>query len=121
MSLVFWLAHLARRSFKGTAGYLAYVVFWISFEYAHYHWDIEWPWLTLGNGFGNNITIVQWYEFTGAFGGTLWVWVANILLFSLLKNVVAKSPKRNHMVNSRSAAFAGSNTRRMVAFPLPSL
>ncbi len=98
MSLVFWLGHLARRSFKGSAGYLAYVVFWISFEYAHYHWDIEWPWLTLGNGFSNNVTIIQWYEFTGAFGGTLWVWVVNILLFSLLKHLVAGSSKKEKIV-----------------------
>ena len=86
MSLTFWLAHIARRNFKSNLGYVALVVFWISFEYFHFHWDIEWPWLTLGNGFANNIKIVQWYEFTGFMGGSLWVLVINILIFRLLRN-----------------------------------
>ena len=81
MSLTWWLAHAARRKFKKNLGYLAIVLFWISFEFFHYHWDFEWPWLTLGNGFANNVKLVQWYEFTGVFGGTLWILVLNILLF----------------------------------------
>jgi apolipoprotein N-acyltransferase len=86
MSLTFWLAHIARRNFKSNLGYIAIVVFWISFEYFHYHWDIEWPWLTLGNGFANNVKIVQWYEYTGTLGGTLWVLVMNIFIFKLVIN-----------------------------------
>ncbi len=92
MSLVFWLAHIARRNFRAGLGYLALVVFWISFEFFHFHWDIEWPWLTLGNGFANNVKIVQWYQFTGALGGSLWVWIINILSFHILQYFVGKSP-----------------------------
>ena len=90
MSLTFWLAHIARRNFKGNLGYVALVVFWISFEYFHFHWDIEWPWLTLGNGFANNIKLVQWYEFTGYLGGTLWILTMNIVLFKIGKNFLQK-------------------------------
>lgn len=82
MSVVWWIAHTARRSFKGNLGYMALAVFWITFEYFHYHWDIEWPWLTLGNGFANNIKLIQWYEYTGVMGGSLWVLFVNILLFT---------------------------------------
>lgn len=89
MSLVFWLAHLMRRRTQGNLGYLAYVVFWLSFEYFHYHWEIEWPWLTLGNGFANNVKVVQWYEFTGVLGGSLWVWMVNLLLFGVLRRYAA--------------------------------
>ncbi|MFA5533156.1 MAG: apolipoprotein N-acyltransferase [Mariniphaga sp.] len=85
MSLVWWLGHIARRRFKSTLGYVALVVFWISFEYFHFHWDIEWPWLNLGNGFANDIKMVQWYEYTGVLGGTLWVWIMNILLFRIFQ------------------------------------
>jgi len=95
MSLTFWLAHIARRNFKSNLGYIALIVFWISFEYFHYHWDIEWPWLTLGNGFANNIKLIQWYEYTGIFGGTLWVLVMNILLFKLGRNWMQKLSFRN--------------------------
>lgn len=81
MSLVWWIGHEARRRFKPNLGYLALIVFWISFEYFHYHWDIEWPWLNIGNGFANDIKIIQWYEYTGTLGGTLWVLVVNVILF----------------------------------------
>ena len=94
MSLVFWLAHIARRNFKSNLGYIAMVVFWISFEFFHFHWDIEWPWLTLGNGFANNIRIVQWYEYTGYLGGTFWVLVMNILIFKMGLNWLKKLPFR---------------------------
>lgn len=90
MSLVWWLAHVARRKFTSTLGDIALLVFWISFEYFHFHWDIEWPWLTLGNGFANNIKLVQWYEYTGFLGGTLWVLVMNVLLFKIVRNGLAK-------------------------------
>lgn len=90
MGLVWWLGHSARRRLSCNLGYIALVAFYLSFEFAHYHWDIEWPWLTLGNGFANNVKIIQWYEFTGAFGGSLWVLVVNILLFKILKHLVKK-------------------------------
>ena len=92
MSMVLWLVHVARRNFKSNLGYLALIVFWISFEYVHYHWDIEWPWLHLGNGFANNVKMIQWYEFTGVFGGTIWVLIMNILLFKIARNIQLKSP-----------------------------
>lgn len=95
MSLVLWVAHIARRNFRSNLGYFALVVFWISLEYLHYNWDIEWPWLHLGNGFANNVKMVQWYEFTGVFGGTLWVLLMNVLLFKIVLNLQNKTPIRN--------------------------
>lgn len=69
-----------------TRGYVALVVFWLTFEYVHLNWQLSWPWLTLGNVFALHPGWVQWYEYTGTSGGTLWVMVVNILLFILLKN-----------------------------------
>ena len=94
MSVTLWLAHLARRNYRSNLGYFALVLFWISFEYLHYHWDIEWPWLHLGNGFANNVRLVQWYEYTGVFGGTLWVLLMNILVFKVISNFRNKIPFR---------------------------
>lgn len=99
MSLVLWLAHVARRNFASNLGYIALVVFWISFEYFHFHWDIEWPWLTLGNGFANNVKWIQWYEYTGFLGGSLWVLLVNIALFRLLKILVQKSTSYSIITN----------------------
>jgi len=106
MSLVLWLAHVARRRFRSNLGYLCLLVFWISFEYFHFHWDIEWPWLQLGNGFANDIKIIQWYEFTGTFGGTLWVLTMNILIFKLLVQVQERSVKREKVISLVSIAVA---------------
>ncbi len=91
MSIVWWLAHAARRKFKPNLAYLALIAFWISFEYFHYHWDIEWPWLNLGNGFANDIKIIQWYEYTGILGGTLWVFAVNIIIFRLFLYIKNKN------------------------------
>jgi apolipoprotein N-acyltransferase len=65
-------------------GYWSLPVFWIAFEQLHLHWDITWPWLTLGNGFAAAPQWVQWYEYTGFLGGSVWVWAVNLLLFQAL-------------------------------------
>jgi apolipoprotein N-acyltransferase len=64
---------------------MALIAFWMTFEYIHLRWDITWPWLSLGNVFANEIEIIQWYEYTGVFGGTLWVLIVNILLFQIMQ------------------------------------
>lgn len=68
-------------------GYLALVLFWMMFEYIHLNWQLSWPWLTLGNVFATHPNWVQWYEYTGTSGGTLWVLLANVLLFEVLRAV----------------------------------
>ena len=71
-------------------GYLSLPVFWIAFEQLHLRWDLTWPWLTLGNGFAAAPQWVQWYEYTGFLGGSVWVWAVNLLFFrELLKHVPA--------------------------------
>ncbi|BAO55760.1 apolipoprotein N-acyltransferase [Nonlabens marinus] len=83
MAAVFWCYHLfARRSTTG-AGLTFLVCLWIGFEYLHLHWDFSWPWLNLGNGFSEYTSWIQWYEYTGTFGGSLWIWVSNIALYLL--------------------------------------
>ncbi|WP_238783795.1 apolipoprotein N-acyltransferase [Blattabacterium cuenoti] len=79
MSIVFsfysWIKkHVENRNI----GYLFLVCIWISFEKMHLEWEFSWPWLNLGNGFSNHIKWIQWYEYTGILGGTLWIWIVNI-------------------------------------------
>jgi apolipoprotein N-acyltransferase len=64
---------------------------WVSMEYLHLNWDLSWPWLTLGNGFANAVDVVQWYEYTGFLGGSLWVLLMNVLLFRLAKIKTTKA------------------------------
>ena len=65
-------------------GYLALPIYWIAFEQLHLRWDLTWPWLTLGNGFAAVPQWVQWYEYTGFLGGSVWVWGVNLALFQLV-------------------------------------
>ncbi|RYY11112.1 MAG: apolipoprotein N-acyltransferase, partial [Cytophagaceae bacterium] len=62
-------------------GYFSLPIYWVAFEQLHLHWDLTWPWLTLGNGFASVPGWVQWYEYTGFLGGSMWVWGVNILVF----------------------------------------
>ncbi|WP_116125361.1 apolipoprotein N-acyltransferase [Lewinella sp. IMCC34183] len=61
------------------ASYLSLIAFWVSFEHLHYNWSLNWPWLTLGNGFAQFPSLVQWYEFTGVLGGSAWILAVNWL------------------------------------------
>ncbi|MEJ7766783.1 MAG: apolipoprotein N-acyltransferase [Chitinophagaceae bacterium] len=74
-----------KKSWGAPAGYTALVLFWMTFEYIHLNWQLSWPWLTIGNVFAIHPNWVQWYEYTGTSGGTLWVLVVNILIFQLVK------------------------------------
>lgn len=85
MALVFLLFHHTKKVLGIKKGFVALITYWISFEYLHHQWDLTWPWLTLGNSFSASIKIVQWYEYTGVFGGTLWIWLSNMFIFYALK------------------------------------
>lgn len=76
-----WFARFVPSVFK----VFVIIPFWLSFEYLHQQWDLSWTWLNLGNVFAFQSSWVQWYEFTGASGGSLWIWLINILVFLVLK------------------------------------
>ncbi|MCM1151311.1 MAG: apolipoprotein N-acyltransferase [Alistipes sp.] len=71
---------VAKRAPKALA-YTVLVAAWIATEYWYTVGEFSWPWLILGNGFSHDVWAVQWYEYTGVFGGSLWVLVCNILFF----------------------------------------
>ena len=67
-----------------------FTVLWVLYEYGHHRWDLSWPWLALGNGFSASPSWIQWYEFTGTLGGTIWVLWVNIGVFWGLKYGLSK-------------------------------
>jgi apolipoprotein N-acyltransferase len=98
LALVFWLFHVVRRIAGSKPAYFSLIVFWISWEHFYLNGEISFPWLTLGNAFANDTALVQWYEYTGVFGGSLWVLVANVLLFGFVKSMINKTPWRERIL-----------------------
>jgi len=87
MTAAFWL-HYRLSSYTGKViSYIGLIAFYISLEYLHQTWDLAFPWMTLGNGFAGMHQIVQWYEFTGVYGGSLWILLSNILAFEAYEQI----------------------------------
>jgi len=84
MSLIFGLFRLSKRYFKGALPYIFLMFTWIAWERAYFSAEISWPWLTLGNAFARSIKSIQWYEYTGVLGGSLWVWLSNLSIFGTM-------------------------------------
>ncbi|MCC8088320.1 MAG: apolipoprotein N-acyltransferase [Rikenellaceae bacterium] len=85
MAVPFMIYHYVWKRAGRALAYTILVTGWISAEYAYLHGQISFPWILLGNGFANNVGIIQWYEYTGLFGGGLWVLVMNLLIFEAVK------------------------------------
>jgi apolipoprotein N-acyltransferase len=98
MSTACWLYYRLRLITSRSRSLAAFVIFWIAYEYLHQNWDLNFPWMTLGNGFATSHQWIQWYEYTGVYGGTIWIWALNILLFllyaGLRENILAKQKKK---------------------------
>lgn len=86
MTFPFFFYHKIKIHFGKRAGYIALCAFWLAFEYSHMNWDGTWPWLNLGNVWAGTPSWIQWYEWTGALGGTLWVWVVNIMIYEAIQS-----------------------------------
>ena len=84
MSLVFGLFRLSKKKFSGSLPYIFLAMAWIAWERFYFDAEISWPWLVLGNSFARTTWVIQWYEMTGALGGSLWIWACNLGLFGLL-------------------------------------
>ena len=84
MLLIWLLFRLARKKMQGALPYIFLAAMWIAFERRYFDVDFSWPWLTLGGAFGRSTRAVQWYEFTGLLGGSLWIWVVNLGVYGLL-------------------------------------
>jgi apolipoprotein N-acyltransferase len=90
MSFYFWIYHLVHRRYGNYWGHAAFVSLWMSFEYIHYHWELSWPWLNFGNAFATKTAWIQWYEYTGVGGGTLWVLLVNLIGFYAVQRIYFK-------------------------------
>ena len=90
-ALVFWLASRIRTQLKIPL-LLPFLLIWMGYEHFHLSWDLAWPWFNLGNALAAAPELVQWYEFTGVRGGTLWIILANFALLKMYFTYRKKGP-----------------------------
>jgi apolipoprotein N-acyltransferase len=94
MATACWLYYRLRLQIHRGWGLAGLVCLWIGYEYLHQNWALNFPWMTLGNGFAVAHKWVQWYEYTGVYGGTIWIWVVNILIFLIYTGLREAQTKR---------------------------
>jgi apolipoprotein N-acyltransferase len=94
MALVFWLYYQFRRKCSIFWALGALITFWLGYEWLHASWDLAFPWMSLGNGFASTHQLVQWYSYTGVYGGTIWIWLANVVCFLLVLSRKDQMPAR---------------------------
>lgn len=87
MTFAFWLYYRLQTKTKPVIAYFGLICFYISMEYLHESWELAFPWMTLGNGFAGMHQLAQWYEYTGIYGGSLWILLSNILAFEAYKAI----------------------------------
>ena len=87
MTITFMLFHKVKKRIGEKWGILLFIGFWITFEFLHLDWDLTWTWLTLGNAFADTPNWIQWYEYTGVFGGSLWILAVNLFIFKIISRI----------------------------------
>ena len=86
MTLPVLVFHFIKKRLGAGIGLAALVATWLTFEFLHMRWELYWPWLTLGNGLSTMHWGIQWYAWTGVFGGSAWILSINYLVFKLFLN-----------------------------------
>ncbi len=109
-SALFVLYAYIRQRLGNKLGYLSFVSFYIFFEYLLLSMnEVTFPVLMLGNslvgieGFG--IRYIQWYEYTGVLGGSLYILVCNVLFSLLIRNRIEKRKLNPYILSSAIAVF----------------
>jgi len=92
MTFAFWLYMRLRKYVNRITAYTGLISFYLTMEYLHQSWELAFPWMNLGNGFAGMHQLVQWYEYTGVYGGSLWILLSNIFAFEAWKAV--RTPQR---------------------------
>jgi apolipoprotein N-acyltransferase len=91
-ALVFWLASRCRTILRIPL-LLPFLLIWMGYEHFHLSWDLAWPWLNLGNALATAPKLIQWYEFTGVRGGTLWIIMTNLAILKVFETYRGKDPR----------------------------
>lgn len=117
-ALIFQVYHVTKKVlFDNKKGFIILPLLWISVEYIHHVWELSWPWMTIGNGFSTTPILVQWYEYTGTFGGSLWVFIINYFALGIIKQIRIEKRKFT-LLNKKPFIFHLSFFTFLILFPI---
>jgi apolipoprotein N-acyltransferase len=91
MCLPFMFAGFLEKHLGENKSIFGLLVLWLAFEYLHFYWELSWPWLNLGHVLGDSPKLMQWFEYSGVTGGSLWVMLINIFIYFIIRNVKFKA------------------------------
>ncbi len=75
--LPFLLRYLLSRRYHVLLANIGWMGSWIAIELLHLHWSFSFPVFNLGSFLADWPVVIQWYEYTGLLGGSLWLLVFN--------------------------------------------
>lgn len=86
-------------------GFLIFILSSISLEYLQNYWDLAWPWYNLGHNLSVYPSTIQWYQFTGSIGGTLWLLLMNVFVYNLIYSRLNKTVKTIYIITFITPLF----------------
>lgn len=101
MSIPLQMYSRVRWVFHPVIAAACFIIFWITFEYLHFNWDLSWSWLTLGHALSSTPWYIQFAEFTGVLGISAFVLIANLFLYRVYRYWHFR-----HKWNSRRLVYA---------------
>ncbi len=81
LSIPWALYALIKERFGLFIALISLTIFWLAIEQMNSHLNVANPWFNLGNALSGCPQFIQWYEYTGVSGGSLWILLANCTLF----------------------------------------
>ncbi|MCB9231304.1 MAG: apolipoprotein N-acyltransferase [Bacteroidia bacterium] len=85
MAIPFQYYGRIRRILSPLPATLCLIVFWLAFEHLHFRWELTWSWLTLGHALADVPALIQYAEFTGVEGISLFILITNFLVYQLIR------------------------------------
>jgi apolipoprotein N-acyltransferase len=86
MSAIFAIFRWSKKTMRGVLPYILFIALWTAWEKVYCNIEISWPWLQLGNAFCYDNWLVQWYEYTGLLGGTVWILFTSLLSYLCIES-----------------------------------
>lgn len=87
------LPYLFFKKKKSNYALLYFIVAWLLAELVENYFELGSPFYSLGHNLAVKPQLIQWYEFTGVAGGTLWILMVNAFFYLLLKNSKIKGKR----------------------------